>query len=293
MVKATRNGEDWRDLIRHWFRFSAWARCTVSSSSFWPLWLTASVYTILGRRWSPSRRPSCNLIWHERWTWAERNPPPWPGDILLRLVRFNTVTGLTSILGNLVLMRVFVGALGLHYGGHRPSPGYALNFAASEWFVFKIGKTNASRTPTDAPLTRPGGGQPSLTVRSIGLFFGVRLLRVRCLRAAPNCSARRATPAGIPFSRASRRSSANSCLASSSSRRAASRPAGRPSRSRRTAMVSGRSRRPARRCPALQQVDIERQRRLIGGLCPDAIRFRLFAGRLSILDRLKLVHETL
>jgi len=159
VVKATRNGEDWRDLIRHWFRFSAVGAlgigvqllvlaALVDGIGLYYLWATlvAVEAAILH-----------NFIWHERWTWAERTRRR-PGDILLRLVRFNTVTGLTSILGNLVLMRVFVGALGLHnLAANLLSIAgcYALNFAASEWFVFKIGKTNASRTPTDAPSRDP------------------------------------------------------------------------------------------------------------------------------------------
>lgn len=46
-----------------------------------------------------------NFFWHERFTWAER-----VGDSsLLRFAKFNLTTGLFSIVGNLVLMRLLVG----------------------------------------------------------------------------------------------------------------------------------------------------------------------------------------
>ncbi len=51
-----------------------------------------------------------NFIWHERWTWRDR-----PGSAFGRLLRFNATTGALSILANLLLMRLFVGGLRLHY----------------------------------------------------------------------------------------------------------------------------------------------------------------------------------
>ena len=51
-----------------------------------------------------------NFLWHERWTWGDRTRT---GERLLRLVRFNTTTGLVSLLGNLLFMRLFVGELSM------------------------------------------------------------------------------------------------------------------------------------------------------------------------------------
>ncbi len=82
-----------------------------------------------------------NFWWHERWTWVERTRrSPGLGFLLMRLVRFNSTTGLISIASNLVLMRLFVGALHLHY-----LPANVLtiattslaNFLLSELFVFR------------------------------------------------------------------------------------------------------------------------------------------------------------
>jgi putative flippase GtrA len=52
-----------------------------------------------------------NFLWHELWTWGDRARE---GQGFLRLVRFNTTTGLVSLLGNLLFMRFFVGELSMH-----------------------------------------------------------------------------------------------------------------------------------------------------------------------------------
>jgi putative flippase GtrA len=80
-----------------------------------------------------------NFVWHERYTWKHL-PRGTARDVAWRLLRFHAGNGVISIVGNIALMRLFVG--GLHI---RPyvSSGLAialcsiLNFAASEWFVFR------------------------------------------------------------------------------------------------------------------------------------------------------------
>ena len=84
-----------------------------------------------------------NFIWHERFTWRDRTGEVVASrsrDIGMRLLRFHAGNGLISILGNLALMRLFVGALRLPT---LPANVAAiaicslLNFAAGEWFVFR------------------------------------------------------------------------------------------------------------------------------------------------------------
>ena len=53
-----------------------------------------------------------NFIWHERFTWADRNPR---SSVFTRLVRFHLGNGAVSILGNLALMKVLVGYGHIHY----------------------------------------------------------------------------------------------------------------------------------------------------------------------------------
>jgi putative flippase GtrA len=55
-----------------------------------------------------------NFLWHERLTWGDRTRVA-AEHRLRRLLRFNLTTGLFSIAGNLLLMRVFAGMLGINY----------------------------------------------------------------------------------------------------------------------------------------------------------------------------------
>src|SRR5947209_8400715 len=79
-----------------------------------------------------------NFAWHERYTWKDR-AHGGSRALLLRLARFHAGNGLVSIIGNLALMRLFVGGFAMnHYLASGASIGIcsALNFAVSEWFVF-------------------------------------------------------------------------------------------------------------------------------------------------------------
>jgi putative flippase GtrA len=58
----------------------------------------------------------------------------------MRLLRFHAGNGVVSILGNVALMRTLVGGMHLnHYlaTGISIALCSALNFAVSEWFVFR------------------------------------------------------------------------------------------------------------------------------------------------------------
>jgi putative flippase GtrA len=48
-----------------------------------------------------------NFFWHEHWTWHERTSKSLSLK-LIRLMKFNITTGLISLVGNLLLMKVFV-----------------------------------------------------------------------------------------------------------------------------------------------------------------------------------------
>lgn len=50
-----------------------------------------------------------NYLWHERWTWKDR--PVGGHTRLARLWRFHLLNGLVSLVGNVLLMRLFVGTL--------------------------------------------------------------------------------------------------------------------------------------------------------------------------------------
>jgi putative flippase GtrA len=55
-----------------------------------------------------------NFFWHERFTWKDR-PSAGPMQSLIRLLKFNASNGAVSIVGNLISMRLLVGAMKLDF----------------------------------------------------------------------------------------------------------------------------------------------------------------------------------
>ena len=80
-----------------------------------------------------------NFAWHERFTWKDRASVT-RRESLARLLKFNLTTGAISIGGNLVVMRVLVGALGWPYLAANAAAIGVLslaNFAVSHGYVFR------------------------------------------------------------------------------------------------------------------------------------------------------------
>ena len=80
-----------------------------------------------------------NFVWHERFTWKDRAGGSWKA-VAGRLLRFQAGNGLVSLFGNLGLMRLFVGTLGMKYmlaNAITIVVCSLFNFAAGEWFVFR------------------------------------------------------------------------------------------------------------------------------------------------------------
>jgi len=85
-----------------------------------------------------------NFFWHERFTWADRGRLPF-GASVVRFGRFNFTTGLFSIAGNLVLMRLLVGAAHLPYIAANVltiATCSIVNFMVSDKLVFGLPKSN-------------------------------------------------------------------------------------------------------------------------------------------------------
>jgi len=75
-----------------------------------------------------------NFLWHERFTWADRAGPGFA-----RFCKFNLTTGLFSIAGNLVLMKLLVGLGHMNYllaNGITITGCSVVNFLVSDGFVF-------------------------------------------------------------------------------------------------------------------------------------------------------------
>ena len=76
-----------------------------------------------------------NFFWHERYTWADREST----SRLIRFAKFNLSNGVISILGNVALMRLLVGVMGLNYFAANAlsiAGCSLLNFMVSDRLVF-------------------------------------------------------------------------------------------------------------------------------------------------------------
>jgi putative flippase GtrA len=76
-----------------------------------------------------------NFFWHERYTWADRES----ASRLIRFAKFNLGNGAISILGNVALMRLLVGVIGLNYvvaNAVSITGCSLLNFVVSDRLVF-------------------------------------------------------------------------------------------------------------------------------------------------------------
>jgi putative flippase GtrA len=95
-----------------------------------------------------------NFLWHERFTWVDR-----PGASSARFLKFNLTTGLFSIAGNLVVMKLLVGFGHMNYllaNAITITLCSVVNFLVSDGFVFAPAGRDLSpcdRAPA-APRTR-------------------------------------------------------------------------------------------------------------------------------------------
>ena len=82
-----------------------------------------------------------NFVWHQRWTFRDRS-----GSWLERLIRFNALNAMTSIVGSVVLTALFVETMGLHPVMANLLSVAALsliNFVGADRLVFRAGAIGA------------------------------------------------------------------------------------------------------------------------------------------------------
>lgn len=85
-----------------------------------------------------------NFLWHERFTWADRS-----GAGFRRFLKFNLTTGLFSIAGTLLLMKLLVGLGHLNYllaNGITITACSVVNFLVSDGFVFAADRMDTQST---------------------------------------------------------------------------------------------------------------------------------------------------
>lgn len=126
----------WQSFVR-WMKFNLVGAVGigVQVTSLWML-TTAGLGYLFATALAVETAVLHNFFWHERFTWKGR----CASESLSRLCRFNLTTGVVSISGNLVLMRLLVG--GTHL---RPMLANVIsivacslaNFLVSDRWVFR------------------------------------------------------------------------------------------------------------------------------------------------------------
>ena len=132
----------WQSFVR-WMKFNLVGAVGigVQLASLWIL-TTFGLGYLLATALAVEAAVLHNFIWHERFTWLDRAGGHLRAS-LSRLWRFNLTTGAVSILGNLVLMRMLVGAAHL-----RPIVANLIsiavcslaNFIVSDRWVFRVAR---------------------------------------------------------------------------------------------------------------------------------------------------------
>lgn len=132
----------WRSIIR-WMKFNlvGGVGIGVQLAALWTL-TTVGVSYMIATALAVEAAVLHNFAWHERFTWVDRTDRSLINSFV-RLVRFNLTTGLVSIVGNLLLMRLLVS------GSHlKPILANLIsiavcslaNFIVSDRWVFRIAR---------------------------------------------------------------------------------------------------------------------------------------------------------
>lgn len=101
-------------LFRRWLRFNAVGAFGVAVQLGLLIYLTGpgGMDYLLATAIAVEASVLHNFFWHERWTWRDRTRHD-PQGLPVRLLQFNATAGGLSLVGNLALMRLLVGELGL------------------------------------------------------------------------------------------------------------------------------------------------------------------------------------
>lgn len=130
-----------KQLFFRWlkFNFVGGVGIAVQLAALWALLHLAKLHYLAATALAVETAVLHNFIWHEHFTWKSRAKGGRRGRAT-RLLRFHAGNGLISIAGNLLLMRIFTGWLGippLVANGMAIAICSVANFAAGEWYVFR------------------------------------------------------------------------------------------------------------------------------------------------------------
>ncbi len=130
----TRSG--WRSTAMRWLKFNFVGGIGIAAQLLALFVLKAGLHFnyLIAAALAVETAVIHNFLWHARFTWADRS-----GAGFTRFLKFNLTTGLFSIGGNLLLMKLLVG---LGHMNYLPANGIAItacsvvNFVVSDGFVF-------------------------------------------------------------------------------------------------------------------------------------------------------------
>lgn len=105
--------DDWKTLGRRWLKFNFVGALGIGVQlAALSLLTRAGVWYLAATALAVEAAVLHNFLWHERMTWRDR-ATPLLHRLLGRFLRFQLANGLISLLGNLLMMRLLVGALHL------------------------------------------------------------------------------------------------------------------------------------------------------------------------------------
>ena len=135
----TRSG--WRSIAMRWLKFNFVGGIGIAVQLLALFVLKAGLHCnyLIATALAVETAVIHNFLWHEHFTWADRT-----GAGFTRFLKFNLTTGLFSIGGNLLLMKLLVGLGHMNYllaNGIAITACSVVNFLVSDGYVFGEGGT--------------------------------------------------------------------------------------------------------------------------------------------------------
>ncbi len=137
MISEKKIRENWRMIGVRWLKFNAVGGIGIGVQLLVLTTLKIGLHLdyLLATALAVEAAVVHNFLWHERFTWAGRAT----GAGFTRFLKFNLTTGLFSIAGNILLMKLLAGALALQFlvaNGIAITIFSIVNFAITDRFVF-------------------------------------------------------------------------------------------------------------------------------------------------------------
>ena len=134
----------WRGAGVRWLKFNAVGAVGIAVQLAALFFLRSGLHLnyLLATAWAVEAAVLHNFVWHERFTWADRRHVSHR-ESLVRLMKFNLMTGAFSIGGNLVVMKILIDGTHLNYmlaNAVTIAACSIVNFVVSDWLVFARAK---------------------------------------------------------------------------------------------------------------------------------------------------------